>query len=90
MKAATRIDDNLPVKMTAHAVRRLVACDKCAGMGDRSLMILGATHTSCAAVTMTSNELRRLSNKERGKFRLCDLDGLSASKREAILGGVAI
>jgi hypothetical protein len=77
--------DNMPDKLTAHAIRRLTVCAICGGMGDRTLMISGSIHTSCAVETMTAKELLALPVKERGKIRLCDLERLSRVKRNAVM-----
>jgi len=65
--------DNVPEKLTAHAVRRLRPCGVCGGIGDRDMMIYGATHTSCYLKAYSFGDLLALPASERGKFRLKDL-----------------
>ena len=67
--------------MRAHAVRRLVECAHCKGLGDKHQMILGSHghdaalqyHTQCYRRRFGFDAVLRLSSIQRDKFRLCDL-----------------
>lgn len=74
--------DNMPEKLTAHAIRRLRPCHHCEGIGDGNLMIHGSSghdggwlfHTACYIKSFGFDAaLRHLPASELGKFRLCDL-----------------
>ena len=79
MNAPKPIYDNLPEKLTAHAIRRLRPCVLCNGFGDRDEMIvpsLGSEerfHTQCYIEACGFDAALRLPTSERGKFRLCDV-----------------
>ena len=76
--------DNMPTKLTAHAVRRLTICTLCGGMGDRSLMITGNTHTSCFAEKFGFKGITQLGS-EAGKFRLDDISRFTTQQQRAII-----
>lgn len=80
--------DNVPAKITAHAVRRMAVCHICGGLGDRTLMIERTQHTSCAVETMAASLLAKLPKGERRKFRLCDLSEAGDDKVAAITKGI--
>jgi hypothetical protein len=75
------IADNLPEKMTAHAVRRLRPCSHCQGIGDDGLMIHGERghdadlrfHTGCYVERYGFEAVVELPSAERDKFRMRDL-----------------
>jgi len=80
-----RRTDNMPAKLTAHAVRRLTSCSLCRGLGDRTLMVNGDTHTSCFAEKFGFKGLTELSGAEIGKLRLDDISKLSVKQQRAVL-----
>lgn len=74
--------DNIPEKLTAHAVRRLRTCFHCKGLGDGKQMIHGSSghdagnifHTVCYLGRYGFDAaLNHLNVSELGKFRMCDL-----------------
>lgn len=86
-RPASRVD-NMPAKITAHAVRRMAVCHICGGFGDRTLMIERTHHTSCTVQTLAASALAKLPKGERRKFRLIDLIDAGADKVAAITKGI--
>jgi hypothetical protein len=81
-KAFKPIFDNMPVRMSAHAVRALRPCRVCKGVGDGHQMIqlpgwtraeLVHYHTGCYIRSVGFKSALNLSPEEMGKFRMCDL-----------------
>jgi hypothetical protein len=73
-----RRTDNIPAKLTAHAVRRLTMCAVCGGLGDKALMIHGDTHTSCFVERFGFERTYALPAAECAKLRLCDISKLTS------------
>lgn len=67
------ITDNLPTKITAHAVRGLQICERCGGLGHRDHMVYGTHHTLCWKLAKGFKAVLALPSRERDKYRLCDL-----------------
>lgn len=75
------IADNLPERITAHAVRRFRPCAHCEGIGSDELMIHGSRdhdaglrfHTACYVKRYGFTAVLDLPRAEQEKFRLCDL-----------------
>lgn len=70
------IIDNVPDRLTAHSIRRLVPCAGCTGIGDGQLMVRfsGQTwHTRCYRAHFGFKGVLALPLPQRGQFRLCDL-----------------
>jgi hypothetical protein len=78
-----RRTDNMPEKITAHVVRRLVGCRLCGGLGDRSMMIESDTHTSCFSEKFGFKGLMGLSRESANKMRLCDIEKLNVNQQRA-------
>lgn len=93
MKART---DNMPERVSSHAVRGLWTCRYCNGLGARSLMLEFANinpehtddkyhiHTSCYAERHPET-LHQLSPSNLLQLRLCDLQRLTNKQREKLL-----
>lgn len=70
------IIDNMPEKLTAHAIRRLCQCGRCRGMGDGEQMIENETlkyHTTCYVKKFGLRAVLALPRADLGKLRIRDL-----------------
>lgn len=67
------ITDNLPTKITAHAVRGLRLCKHCGGLGHKDHMVHGTHHTLCWKLAKGFKAVLSLPLKEREKYRVRDL-----------------
>lgn len=67
------ITHNLPMKITAHAVRGLRICEHYGGLGHKDHMLNATPHTRSWKLSKGFKAVLTLPRRQRGKYRLCDL-----------------